>query len=276
MKILLDLLVSSGYLRRKSGKYFNSTQTSKWLSRSSAVSLADMATVWDSKVLKFWDLQLEHAIKNGRPSQGIFEWFDSEPDAWSLFNSFEMATARWVGGRIVKSVHLPPGSKRLVDVGGGHGLFSILFCQQHPQLSATVLDKPEPLRTARENIAREHMEDRVSLKSWDLRTDPIEGGFDCALLFNLLHNFPVETNRDLLTKIRRALNPSGLVAIWDNSKGPGRLINAAFDFFSLAYLAGTGGQTYTAGEMSTWLTEAGFNKYRRYRTVPGLITATES
>ncbi len=88
-----------------------------------------MASVWDSKVLKFWDLQIEHAVRNGRPSQDIFEWFDSEPDAWSLFNSFEMAIARWVGGSIAKSVRLPPGSKRLVDVGGGHGLFSILFCQ---------------------------------------------------------------------------------------------------------------------------------------------------
>lgn len=235
-----------------------------------------MASVWDSKVLKFWDLQIEHAVRNGRPSQDIFEWFDSEPNAWSLFNSFEMAIARWVGGSIAKSVRLPPGSKRLVDVGGGHGLFSILFCQHHPELTATILDKPEPLRTAKENIQRERMGERVLVKSWDLRTDPIEGGYDCALLFNLIHNFSVETNRDLLTKVNRALSPSGLVIIWDNSRGPGRLINAAFDFFSLAYLVGTGGQTYTARDISNWLGETGFSKHRRYRAVPGLITAVKS
>ncbi len=274
IRILLDLLVSFGYLRRKDDKYSNTPQSSKWLARSSPVSLADMAAVWDSKVLKFWDLQLERAVRDGKPSTDIFEWFTSEPGAWKLFNSFEMAIARWIGPGIVKSVRLPPGSRKMVDVGGGHGLYSIMFCQRYPQLHATVLDQPEPLRTASENIAREGLGDRISLQSWDLRKDAISKGFDCALLFNLLHNFSPETNRGLLAKIHEALNPYGMVAIWDNIKGPGRLLNVAFNFFSLAYLVGTGGQTYTVEEVSAWLAQAGFINFRRYRTNPGLITAT--
>jgi len=272
-RILLDLLVSFGYVRRRDGWYSNTAQSSKWLVRSSKVSLADMIAVWDSKILKFWDLQLEKAVRGGSPSQNIFEWFNKEPNAWKLFNSFEMAIARWLGESIVKKVKLPDGSKSLVDVGGGHAWYSILFCRKHPKLSAMVLDRPEPLEIARQNIAYEGLGNRISVKVWDLTTDPIDGGFDCALLFNLLHNFRAEENRGLLEKVRGALNQSGLVVIWENFPGPGKIVNATFDFFSLTYLVGTGAQTYTPREVSSWLEGAGFGRIRRYRTLPGLLTA---
>jgi ubiquinone/menaquinone biosynthesis C-methylase UbiE len=273
IRILLDFLVSTGYLNKRGERYTNSAQSSKWLARSSPVSLADMVLAWDSKVLKFWDLELERAIRTGRPSTDIFEWFNSEPDAWKLFNSFEMATARWIGPGIVKSVRLPSGSMNLLDIGGGHGVYSVLFCQRYPQLRAVVLDQPEPLRTASETIAKEELSSRISTRAWDLKKDPIEGGFDCALLLNILHNFDPDSNKELLAKVHGALNPSGIAVVWDNFKGPGRLLNTAFDFFGLAYLVGAGGQTYPSDTVASWLADGGFGRIRRYRTNPGLMTA---
>lgn len=276
MRILLDLLASTGYLRRAGGRYSNTPQSSKWLERSSKVSLADMAVVWNEKILKFWDLQLERAVRTGEPSEGIFNWFNTEPDAWELFNSFEMATARWIGPDVVQKVRLPPGSKRLVDMGGGHGLYSIMFCRRYPDLSAVILDQPEPLKTAIYNISNEGLTGRISTKAWDLRTSPIEHGFDCALVFNIIHNFSAETNKSLLTRTYEALSEDGLLVVWDNFRGPGRLVNTAFDFFSLAYLVGTGAQTYPVEEVSTWIRDTGFGKVKSYRTVPGLLTASRS
>jgi len=84
----------------------------------------------------------------------------------------------------------------------------------------------------------------------------------------------VEKNLSLLKKVREDPNPSGLLGIWENLRGPERITNAAFDFFSLTYLLLTGGQTYGVQELSNWLDETGFGKIHRYRTVPGLLTAT--
>jgi ubiquinone/menaquinone biosynthesis C-methylase UbiE len=272
-RILANFLASFGYLRRTRDRYTNTPQTSKWLARSSPLSLADMALVWDSKVLKFWDLQMERAVRDGKPSTDIFSWFNSEPEAWGLFNSFETAIARWNGPGIIKHVRLAPTSQKLVDIGGGHGLYTIMFCKQYPQLQATILDQAEPLKEASKNIAEEGLGSRIAVQPWDLRKDVIAKGFDCALVLNMLHNFSPELNRALLAKVHEALNPSGVVVIWDNFKGPGRLVNAAFDFFAMAYLVGTGAQTYTAEEVSGWLTQNGYGNIRRYRTDPGLIKA---
>lgn len=275
LRILLDLLVSTGYLRRRAGRYSNTAQSQKWLAPSSEVSLADMPLVWNQDVLKFWDLQLEEAVRNGKPSVGIFNWFDSQPEAWKRFNSFEMATARWIGASVIKKVGLPAGSKRLVDIGGGHGLYSVMFCKRYPELSAVVLDQPEPLKTATANVSKEGMSARISTMEWDLTTNPIDHGFDCALVFNILHNFSVETNKSLLARAAEALNKNGLLIISDNFRGPGKLVNTAFDFFSLTYLVGTGGQTYPIEEVTAWLKEAGFSRVKRYRTLPGLLTASK-
>lgn len=272
--ILMDLLVSFRYLRKKDDAYSNTAQSSKWLVRSFRVSLADMIRVWDSKILKFWDLQLERAIRGGSPSQDIYEWFNKEPDAWKLFNSFEVAIAKWVGESIVRKVKLPAGSRSLVDVGGGHGMYSIMFCKEYPQLTAVVLDKQEPLEIAKQYIASEGLGNRISVKAWDLTTDAVDGRFDCALLFSILHNFRAGENLSILKKVRDGLNRSGLLVIWENFRGPGRIVNAAFDFFSLTYLLSTGGQTYDIQEVSDWLSGTGFGRIHRYRTLPGLLTAT--
>jgi tRNA1(Val) A37 N6-methylase TrmN6 len=40
------------------------------------------------------------------------------------------------------------GAKRLLDVGGGSGAFSIALCQRNPELRATVLDFPNVIDVA--------------------------------------------------------------------------------------------------------------------------------
>lgn len=57
-------------------------------------------------------------------------------------------------------LRFPRGMTRLLDVGGGHGAYSIWMCKRYPQLRATILDLEGAATVGRELVAREGLSDR--------------------------------------------------------------------------------------------------------------------
>jgi len=86
------------------------------------------------------------------------------------------------GDDVVAKVKLPPGARRLLDVDGGHGLYSIRFCRRHPRLMATVFDLPQALDAARQTIVAERMTDRVSVQRGNFAHDDLGSGYDVGQL----------------------------------------------------------------------------------------------
>ena len=274
--ILIEFLESFGYVKQSNGEYSNTAMTSRWLLRKSPSNLADMVRIWDSDIFEFWDKYLEGAVVKGKVPMTIYEWFNKQPDGWRTFNFFEMAIARWLGNRIAASVRLGTAQK-ILDVGGGHGMYSIMFCRRYPSLSATVFDKPEPLETAKENVAAEKMNDRITLHSGDFWVDDLGSGYDGALLFNLIHNYLPDKNIELLNKVSKALNPGATIAFFDqlNDMATSPALKAIVRFFALTYWVTVGGHTYSSNDIADWLAKTGFTKPKRVRFVPGLIIATK-
>lgn len=276
-KVLLEFLEAFGYVKGTNGGYANTSLTAKWLLRGSPFSLADMVKVWDSRVFEFWKMHLEESVLKGKPPLTIYEWFDQQPDGWRIFNSFEKAVARWAGEGIINKVKLPPKARKLLDIGGGHGMYSIMFCRRYPNLSAMVFDQPQSLAAALETIASENMIDRVSVHKGDFWVDDLGSGYDVALLFNIIHSYSPDKNAELLRKVAGTLNPGGLVVIFDQLAGTavGPASKALARFFGLNYLATVGGQTYSVNEVSDWLLATSFANPRRIRSLLGLVIATK-
>ncbi len=275
--ILLENLMAFGYVRRSGNEYANSSTTRRWLSRRSPINWADVALFWEELVFPFWRDHAENAIRRGRPDVTIYEWLSRVPDGWRLAQAAFQAYARPVADPIAAAVPLPSNAKRLLDVGGGHGFYSTAFCRRFPALSATVFDLPEALISARENVAAAHMEDRISLQPGDYRTDSLGEGYDAALLFSILHTHLPDENLALLLKVARALNRGGVVIVLDNlASGLSRTTRAIGGHFSLTYLVGLGGQTYSQREIEGWLTAAGFSNPQRVRArkAAGLLLLT--
>jgi predicted O-methyltransferase YrrM len=273
--ILIEFLCSLGYLQRKSGKYENTALTKKWIVRDSQVSFSDMVSVWEKEVFPFWDRNVENVLKTGVPKSSLYQEFEAKPEAWQSFNSFEMAIANWLKGTMLSQIKLPPRTRRLLDVGGGHGLYSIAFCQRYPQLTATVFDREQPLKIARANIDSSALQDRIRLQNGDFLTDDLGEGYDVAFLFNIIHNFGKAKNVEIIRKINKALAPDGSIVIFDNISGPG-IAKRTIDFFSLAYLVTVGGQCYTLKQLKGWLMEAGFANPKTTIRLPGLVRATKA
>jgi len=270
--LLLDTLEVLGYMRKARGRYANTPITAKWLLRSSPSSLAEGIPFFEDMVFDRWG-HLDESIRRGRPAIYGYEWLEQHPGRWRSYQQGMIAVARAAADEIVAKVRLPSGARRLIDIGGGHGLYSIKFCHRYPGLSATVFDLPQALEVGRETIAAEGMGDRVSIREGDFWRDGLGAGYDVALLFNIIHAHSPDKNADLLCKVSGAVNPGGLVAVLDQLPGrvSGQAAKALARLQGLNYFNDLDARTYDFDQIAGWMAKAGIGRPRRIllRRMPG-------
>jgi hypothetical protein len=152
-----------------------------------------------------------------------------------------------------------PGCRRLLDVGGGSGLYSIAYLQRHPELTAIIWDRPEVLKVAHELAESHGVADRLECHSGDMFTDPVPHGADAVLLSNILHDWDVPECRTLLGRLAEALSPGRRLLIHDvflNDDMDGPL---AVALYSASLFSLTEGRAYSDAEYRSWLEAAGFD-----------------
>jgi SAM-dependent methyltransferase len=262
--VLLETLASLGYVSRKDTRYTNTRMTTKWLVRSSPTNVTAGFDFWGAILRELWT-NLEASLRSGQPPTNLYAWIEQQPEVSAAFQAWMVAAARIVAGEMTRKVKLPATARRLLDVGGGHAMYSVAFCRRYPQLSATVFDSPMALHAARENIAAMQMSDRISVQEGDFLGEALPSGYDVVLLFNIVHGFSPEQNQALLEQAARALNPGGIVAIAEQvaGKAPGPTSDALAQLLGLGYFHLLGGQIYRFEEIAGWLTRAGFTQVRR-------------
>ena len=131
------------------------------------------------------------------------------------------------------------GVRRMLDVGGGPGTFSIAFAQAGMDLHADVLDLGPVLPMAQRNIQEAGLSDRVMVRVGDLRTDAFGEGYDLVLVSAICHMLDEDENRDLLRRCSKALAPGGRIVIREFVLDPDRAGPAFAALFALNMLVGT-------------------------------------
>jgi SAM-dependent methyltransferase len=150
-----------------------------------------------------------------------------------------------------------PKANRLLDIGGGTGLYSIGMLKANPRLRAVVWDRGPVLNVARE-MAREHgVIDRMEFIPGDMFADPVPTGCDVMLLSNILHDWDVPECQRLLDRCAAALPGGGQLLIHDvylndNMDGP-----LPVALYSTALFVITEGRAYSAAEYRAMLSKAG-------------------
>lgn len=272
LEALLNALNGFGYLRRRSGVYRLTRASRRWLTARSRLSVAAAFPLY--RVL--WDelSDLEERVRSGAHRD-----FHADRDAefWRRYETGLAAAARLTAPSIARATRLAGEPTRLLDVGGGHGAYSVAFCRRHPNLHATVLDFAPAAAIGRELVTAQRMSDRVTFREADLTTDEWGEGYDIVLLFNLLHVLSPEDAASAVARAHDSLVPGGTVVIVDAvHRGDAGDIDAVGGGSELLFFAINSTRAYAEGTMLGWVEAAGFDKIRRRRVLAmpeALITA---
>jgi cyclopropane fatty-acyl-phospholipid synthase-like methyltransferase len=165
--------------------------------------------------------------------------------------------------RVVRSVGVE-GVDRLLDVGGGSGVYSIAFAQARSELEAEVIDLPYVVDIAQRHIDEAGLAERITTRIADLRIEEFGQDYDLILLSAICHMLSPQENEDLFKRCYRALAPEGRIVIRDFILEPDKTAPRSAALFALHMLVATeGGSTYTEGEYRNWLQKAGLKDFRR-------------
>ncbi|MGD0496947.1 MAG: methyltransferase [Bryobacteraceae bacterium] len=264
-EMLLNAMTALGLLVKQDGAFRNTPVAARYFTAASPdnarPALMHIAHLWAR-----WSA-LTECVRVGAPADrpdggaGDEEWTEAFIAAMHRFASERV-------GAVVRAIG--PGSiRRMLDVGGGSGAYSIAFAEANPGLRADILDLPAVIPIARRHIERAGVADRVHLRSGDLRSDKLGEGYDLAFVSAICHMLGEDENRDLLRRCYDALAEGGRVAIQDFILEPDKTEPKQAALFALNMLVGTrAGSAYSEPEYAAWLAEAGFREIRRVR-LPG-------
>jgi ubiquinone/menaquinone biosynthesis C-methylase UbiE len=266
-EMLLNALVALGALSKR-GAIFHCTMESKALGPARP-GLLHMVHLWDT-----WS-SLTECVKTGKAvrSRGPEEFSEARTRA---FIAAMHARAQESAQETVRLSGIRD-AKRMLDVGGGSGAFSIAFAKAFPALRSEILDLGAVVPMAEDYIREAGLQDRVRVRPGDMRTAEFGQNFDLVLLSAVCHMFSEDENRSLIQRCARALVPGGRLVIREFILQEDRTAPPFAALFALNMLVGTEhGNTYTEGQYRTWMQEAGFGTITRADPEGDVLVAWKS
>jgi SAM-dependent methyltransferase len=253
MERLLRALLACGYLKSNKNRYELSAVSRRWLLSNARCSLrsAIIHRGLDLRVMRFEEYVREGTIHD---FHGTLKGED-----WKIYHEGQASHASLIADEVVERAPLPRGAADFLDLGGGHGLFSLAFCQRYPRLRARVLDLETTTESSPSSWMQGAARDRVEFRVADIRTAQLPAlSFDVVLIANVLHHFDEETNRDLLQRAAHSLRPGGVVIVLDVVRpmiaSQSNQVEALLDlYFGAASAAGL----WTLEQVRSWVQDAG-------------------
>ncbi len=252
-RISADAMVALGLLERSGDTYRNSDVAATFLAGGPGPDLRPLLRFWDKLSYPAWN-ELADALGRG-PSREIFD-VDEERQ--------EIASAGIEAALAAPSAALPrvydfSGHRRLLDVGGGTGSWTIAVARRYPRLEATVFELPAVATVARRRLTDAVLDSRVRVVAGDALADEIPAGHDVFLVANVVHYWSPENNVALLSRIRSAAEEGGRLLLADCWTDPTHTQPV-----QAALLAGEfavhlrEGDVYSVEEAQDWLPRAGW------------------
>ena len=165
--------------------------------------------------------------------------------------------------------------RRLLDVGGGSGVYSIAVAATFPATRATILEASPVDAIARRTVAAAGLGGRINIVTADMFADTWPEDHDAHLFSNVLHDWNEADCRRLLARSVAALPDGGRLLIHDmllDDDKSGPLWAAEY---SVLLTTVTQGRLYSAAEIGGWLADLGLQIVDRAPTALGrsLLTA---
>ena len=258
-RILLDACVALGLLEKIDGRYRNSPEAALFLVPGSPADLSG-AIRYNRDVYGAWGRLKELAV-TGKPVERPETHLGEDEERTRTFVLAMHGRALGIGRTVVPLLDLV-GRRKILDVGGGPGTYSVLIAQAHPDIECTVVDLPDVVKTGAELIGQAGMSGRVDTLAGDYHAVPFPGANDAVLFFGVLHQENEDAIRDLLRRAHEALTPGGAVYVLDMMTDASRARPKFSALFSLNMALTTdNGWVFSEDDLEGWLADAGFRDF---------------
>jgi SAM-dependent methyltransferase len=258
---VLDCCVTFGLLSKEGDAYALAGEGATYSSRHPETArpmLLHMSRLWDS-----WS-DLTEVVRQG-PGAERRTMTPMDQESRTAFIGAMHVIGRTLSEEIADSLDLG-GFKRLLDVGGGSGTYTIAFLKKNPGMEGVIFDLKDVIPMAGDRLRNEGLLGRVELVAGDFYADELPKGCDLALLSAIIHQNGPQQNLELYKKIMRALEPGGSIVIRDHIMDASRTDPPEGALFAINMLVNTReGDTYTFEEVRGALAVAGFEDIRLTR-----------
>lgn len=258
---LLDCLVALKLLSKQDGIYHNTERGSLLSSEHPETELPmvlHLNGLWES-----WGGLTETVRTGTNPKRKPVT--ERGNDSLKAFIGAMHVVGRGLSQKIADSYNLAP-FRRLLDIGGATGTYTIAFLEKNPEMTAVLFDLPDVIPWAEEQLGADGLLERVECVAGDFYKDELPKGCDLVLLSAIIHQNSPEENLALYQKIHRAVLPGSTLLIRDHVMEPARIHPPQGTLFAINMLVNTkGGDTYTFAEIKETLERAGFGEVKLVR-----------
>jgi (2Fe-2S) ferredoxin/predicted O-methyltransferase YrrM len=261
--MLLNALVALGLLSKSGDDYKNTPESARFFVQGSKDNhrngLLHTANIWHR-----WST-LTDAVRSGTrvPSSR-----DDTPEWTRNFIAGMQRNAKDRAPLLVKALGTT-GVRRILDLGGGSGVYSIAFARACPDVQCEILDIPEVVPLTAGYVSQAGVSAQVSLRPGDMLEDDFGSGYDIIMLNAICHMFSEEQNRDIFRRAHQALAPNGRLVVQDFILDSEKTGPQQAALFSLNMLVNTdAGASYSEFEYTHWMKAAGFTEVCRIN-LPG-------
>jgi ubiquinone/menaquinone biosynthesis C-methylase UbiE len=271
---LLRALSTCGIVTEAAGERFALTPLGRMLTSSAPNSMktsAELLTEYNGEIWSKLDGGLAGGIAfEALKGKQLFDWLHANPKEGARFQ------------RMMVEVHSPETPaivaaydfgqfKRIVDVGGGHGMLLSAILAAHPGVQGMLFDLQEGIDAARRGEGGPLP--GVSFIAGNV-FDAVPEGADAYLFRHLLHDYDDDDCLKMLRNVRRAMKPDARVLVLektvptDDTPSPGRWLD-------LHVMLLTGGRERTAPEYQALFDKAGLKLNRILPTAHQAVEVIE-
>lgn len=148
-------------------------------------------------------------VRFGKPA---FQYLDEHPAKAASFTGL-MSHLSALVEEFVFTQHAFRPFGTAVDIGGNHGALLLKLLDHYPGTRGILFDRPEVIKVVADTVRSAPHGDRVELVSGDFfRAVPAA---DLYLLKMILHDWNDEECIEILTNIRKVMNPEARIAVID-------------------------------------------------------------
>ena len=208
-RFLLDGLTAMKLIQKREGSYQNFPDVQIALHSESPTYVGAMFTMMDQAAVSTMT-NLKQQIRSG-PTKAPADLGDET--VWKAYArsmaNFQRGGSAQKMAALVSKIDGFEAFGKMLDLGGGPGLFCIAMVAAHPTMQGVIFDQPAVIEVTDSFIAEYEIGDRVTTLAGDYMTDSIGEGYDLIWASATL-NFVRSDLPKIIKKIHQALNPGGV------------------------------------------------------------------